>query len=131
MLSRAPLALATLAILGCGQPKVEMIVPLAIINFAPADGATEVDLATKPVVCFNRSMTSSVAAGSLVLELESGETAGGQALASGADPHCLAIEHDRLQASSGYVIRALEGLRSSEGQGLAAEVSSRFRTASR
>jgi hypothetical protein len=126
----ASLALcAALALAGCGSPKVELIFPLAIIDVAPTDGATGVDPATQPTVCWSRPMDPALAARSLLLQQENGDAVGGQSLSAGSDSHCLLIQHDRLQGNAFYFIRALKGLSSSDGQSLAAEVSSRFRTA--
>lgn len=128
MLKHAPFALCALALSGCGQPRVEEVLPLAVVEIAPSDGATGVDPAGLPTVCFNRAMDASRAAGSLLLELEGAGAAPGQGLAAAGDAHCLILRHDRLQPSSAYVVRALQGLTSAGGEALASEVRSRFMT---
>ncbi len=127
---RASLTLcAALALTACGSPEVELIVPLAIIDVAPTDGATGVDPLAQPTVCWSLPMDPALAAGSLLLQQENGDAVGGQTLSVAPDSHCLLIQHDRLQSNASYLIRALKGLSSPGGQSLVAEVSTRFRTA--
>jgi hypothetical protein len=128
MLEHAPLALCALALFGCGQPRVAERVPLSLAHVAPSDGATGVDPSARPTVCFSHPMDASRAAGWLVLELEGGDEAAGQSVAASGDAHCLTLNHEPLQASATYLVRALQGLRSADGELLATEVRSRFRT---
>lgn len=128
MLKTAPLALCALALFGCGQPRVAERVPLSVAHVAPSDGATGVEPSTRPTVCFSRPMDPSLASGWLVLELEGGDAAAGQSVAASGDAHCLTLNHEPLQASATYLVRALQGLRSADGESLAAEVRSRFQT---
>jgi hypothetical protein len=62
-----------LALAACGQPKVEVSLPLAILNVAPSDGATGVAPSAVPTVCFSRAMNAGTASGLLVLQTESGD----------------------------------------------------------
>lgn len=128
MLKHAPLALCALALAGCGQPRVEEAPPLAVDDISPSDGATGVDAAAVPTVCFNRAMDASRAAGALFLELQGGGSVSGQSLAAALDARCLSLRHDALQSGSTYLIRAVQGLKSADGEALSSEVRLQFET---
>ena len=130
MLKNALLALSALcSFAGCGQPEFQVVVPLAVINFAPADGAVDIATATNPTVCFNREMSTSVAAQNLQLETDSGAAVAAQAVVATPDAHCLTISHPVLAQGAGYVIHAKKGLAASDGTALATDITARFRTA--
>ncbi len=116
---------------GCGQPQLQVTVPLAVVNFAPHDGAVGIDPATVPAVCFNRPMDAAAASGALSLEGESGGAVPGLSIVAGGDNHCLLLQHEALAGDTGYVIRLRSGLASADGAALATDLASRFRTAAR
>ncbi|MGI5864211.1 MAG: Ig-like domain-containing protein [Myxococcales bacterium] len=117
-----------LALSACGEPSLEVNVPLAIVNVSPHDGATEVDLQAEPVVCFNRDMDPALAEGFLVLQTEASGAEVGQGISQSGSPRCLVIEHVGLESDGAYVVRAKEGLAAADGSELAVEIVSRFRT---
>jgi hypothetical protein len=110
----------------CG-PKVEVIVPLAIVSASPHDGATGIDRAAVPTLCFNRDM--SAATPDLILESESGAAVSGQTVQATGNPRCLSISHDLLEPNTLYQVHAKLGLKAADGVELAADVVSHFRTA--
>jgi hypothetical protein len=73
-------------------------------------------------------MDASRAAGWLVLEREGGDAAAGQSVVASGDAHCLTLSHEPLPVSATYLVRAVQGLKSADGESLAAEVRSRFQT---
>jgi hypothetical protein len=130
MIKRAAgIAGLALLLVACGEPQLEVAVPLAIVNVSPHDGATGIDPQAKPIVCFNRDVSAAGATGFLQLEDEDSGEAISQGLATAGNARCLMIDHAGLKADTGYVLRASVGLPSSDGAELAAEVTSRFRTA--
>jgi hypothetical protein len=129
MLKNALVALgALLTVSACGEPTLEVNVPLAVVNLSPHDGAVGIDPLAKPVVCFNRDMDPALVAGFVALEDEAGAVVGEAASAS-TNPRCLVVEHSGLEADSGYRVRLSQGLRAADGSELAVEIVSRFRTA--
>ena len=122
--------LCLLALAACGDPKVEVVVPLAIVNVSPHDGATGIAPAAVPTVCFNREMDLTAAKGSLELRVD-GETSNvpGLGIKAAGVLECLSLDHEDLLADTAYVIVAKKGLAAADGTLLAVEVSSRFRTA--
>lgn len=120
--------LVVVGLVACGDPKVEIQVPLAVVNVAPHDGATSIELNAVPTVCFSQDMDTSLAAASLVLEEDGGGAVTGQTLSAAGSARCLSIAHDPLKADTAYLIRVKQGLKSAEGTELAADVASRFRT---
>jgi hypothetical protein len=122
-------ALGLFALLGCGQPSVDVKVPLAIVAVSPHDGATGIDLTAVPTVCFSQDMDASKAEGSLVLETEAGVPAGGQSVKAAGSVRCLSIAHDALTADTSYVVHARLGLKSSDDTEFQADVLSHFHTA--
>jgi len=120
---------AAFVLWGCGDPQLEVNVPLAVVNFSPHDGAAGIAVDARPTVCFNREMNPADAAGMLVLEKDTGEAVAGQSVAATASLRCLALEHAPLEANGAYLVRAKEGLSASDGAQLAVEIVSRFRTA--
>ncbi|MBI5549275.1 MAG: Ig-like domain-containing protein [Deltaproteobacteria bacterium] len=125
------LLLAAFAVLlaACGEPRVEVVVPLAVISVSPHDGATGIDRSAAPTVCFNREVDAQTAASSLSLEVEGGAGADGQAVKPAGVSYCLSLEHHELKADTLYVIRLAKGLLAADGTPLAAELTFRYRTA--
>ncbi|HEY3452224.1 MAG TPA: Ig-like domain-containing protein [Myxococcales bacterium] len=122
--------LCLLALSACGQPKVEVVVPLGLVNVSPHDGAIGIARDAVPTVCFNREMDVTAAKGALALRVE-GETGNvpGLGIKAAGVGECLSLDHEDLQADTAYVIVAAEGLASADGSTLAVELTSRFRTA--
>ena len=121
--------LCLVALSACGQPKVEVVVPLGIVNVSPHDGAVGIARDAVPTVCFNREMDVTAAKGALALrgEGEASNVAGLGLKATGL-AECLSLDHEELLPDTTYVIVAADGLASADGTTLAVEVTSRFRT---
>lgn len=129
MYNKALVALGVaLAVSACGEPSLEVNVPLAIVNVSPHDGATEVDPQVKPLLCFNRDMDAALASGFLALETEADGTEVGQGISQSGSPRCLVVEHAGLESNAAYLVRAKEGLTAADGSALAVEIVSRLRT---
>lgn len=122
--------LCLLALSACGQPTVEVVVPLGIVNVSPHDGAVGIAKDAVPTLCFNREMDVTAAKGSLSLRVE-GEASNvpGLGIKAANVPECLSLDHEDLLADTAYVIVASKGLAAADGFELAVEVTSRFRTA--
>jgi hypothetical protein len=122
--------LCLLALAACGDPKVEVVVPLAIVNVSPHDGATGIARNAVPTVCFNREMDVTGAKGSLAMRVD-GETGNvpGLGIKAAGVAECLSLDHDDLLPDTAYVIDAAKGLPATDGTLLAVTVASRFRTA--
>ena len=117
----------------CGTPQVTVQTALAIINFAPQDGATNVDPAADEGVCFNRQVDATSARVLPGIADSSGATVSGVTVANASnqgssDPFCLAISHPKLVPGALYQIVVPQGLTASDGSTLATTISSRFRT---
>lgn len=119
----------------CGSPQIVVSSPLAVVNFAPHDGASNVDPSASQGVCFNLSIKlkdatekkqvtllddADVEAPGLELQAAAGEP---------SDPMCVEIQHARLRDDTPYRIRLVKGLAAATNQVLATDVTSRFRTA--
>jgi hypothetical protein len=122
-------ALGLFALLGCGQPTVDVVVPLAIVAVSPHDGSTGIDLAAVPTVCFSQDMDAAKAEGSLLLETESGVAVSGQSVKAAGSVRCLSIAHDALTADTNYVVHAKLGLKAGDDSEFKADVLSHFHTA--
>ncbi|MGC4114354.1 MAG: Ig-like domain-containing protein [Myxococcales bacterium] len=127
------LLLTTLCLVGlsaCGQPRVEVVVPLGIVNVSPHDGAIGIATDAVPTVCFNREMDVTAATGALTLRVE-GESSDvpGLGIKATAVAECLALDHEALLANTSYVIVVSKGLAAADDTRFAADVTSHFRTA--
>ncbi len=119
---------AALAVAACGTPQIVVTTPLAVVNFAPHDGATNVDPAASQAVCFSEEVDAKAAAGKITVVDEAGAEPALLDLKN-ADANCVAIGHETLQADTAYRIRVSKGLAARSGAAFATEVTSRFRTA--
>lgn len=123
-------SLCLLALAACGDPKAEVVVPLAIVNVSPHDGATNIAPDAVPTVCFNREMDAATAIGALGLRAEDAPAnVEGMILRAAGSAQCLSIDHDSLAADTAYVVTAAKELKSADGTPLGLEIVSRFRTA--
>jgi len=121
--------LCLLALSACGAPTVEVVVPLAIVNVSPHDGATAIATDAVPTLCFNREMDVDGAKGALSLRVE-GEASNvpGLSIKAAGLAECLSLDHDELQPETNYVIVAAKGLPAADGTQLVLDATSRFRT---
>ncbi len=127
------IAVAILA--GCGTPQITVQTPLGVINFAPQDGATNVDPAADEGVCFNEAVdASNLGVQVTIVDSNNTQVTGlsvANAQANGAsDPYCLALSHAPLNPGALYQTVVPQGLTAKNGESLGATITSRFRTAS-
>lgn len=128
MLKPVVVAIGFAVLAGCGDPKVEIVVPLAIVSVSPHDGATGIDRDAVPTVCFNRDMDAAKASGNLLLEDDKGGVVTSQPVTTGS-ARCLSVTHDPLQADTTYILHAKQGLGAADATLLSADARSQFRTA--
>ena len=125
---------ALMLLAACGAPQITVTPPLGVIDFAPQDGATNVDPAAQEGVCFNQSVDASNLGVQVSIQDASGAQIPGLAVANAqangqTDTYCLALSHSPLSANALYDIVVPQGLQATTGQVLAATIRSRFRTA--
>lgn len=122
-------ALGLLALAGCGDPKVEVVFPLGIVNVSPHDGATGIETSVQPTVCFNRDVDPASLGDALALEEEGAGALPGQSPKATSSARCVAIDAGALEADTAYVIRIKATLEAQDGTALGTEITSGFRTA--
>ena len=119
---------------GCETPQINVLTPLGVIDFAPSDGATDVDPAADEGVCFSESVNGMDLGVQISIEDSTNTPVAGLTVANSqvngsTDPYCLDLAHPALATDSVYQIVVPQGLMAENGQTLAATITSTFRTA--
>jgi hypothetical protein len=121
---------------GCGSPTINVVDPLAVVNWSPHDGATCIDPTWPDLtfsVCLSRPLSASSATAAISLQtvdaagVPDGEVTATVGLSTG-DPACAQITDATLTADTGYAIVLEAALEAEDGTALGHQLMSRFRT---
>lgn len=129
-------ALGTLTLLlavGCGQPTVNVIEALSVVNWSPHDGASCIGLDAAPSVCLSRDLSeASLEAISLHPSDGTGAMADSKvtvtASISETEPGCAVLTPTALTPATDYFIVLEPELTAADGTALDRRLIARFRT---
>ncbi len=121
---------------GCGSPTINVVDPLAVVNWSPHDGATCVDPAWPNLtfsVCLSRPLSAASAATNVTLQtLDSSGALEGAVTAtiglSATDAACVEISGVTLIDATDYALVLEAALEAEDGTALGHQLMSKFRT---
>ncbi|MDF1564644.1 MAG: hypothetical protein P1V51_16495 [Deltaproteobacteria bacterium] len=136
MLKKAAVLSGVLWVVGCGSPTINVVDPLAVVNWSPHDGATCIDPDWPGLtlsVCLSQALDPASAGSNVSLQTvdaagaPAGAVSATVALASG-DAACAQLTGFTLDPDTEYAIVLASALAAEDGTELGHQLISRFRT---